>query len=48
MAIGGTGECWIDVMPSRQLVIAVLGQSVQLGGGGNWQSFQPIVDSLRD
>lgn len=48
MAIGGTGECWIDVMPSRQLVIAVLGTGFQLGQGGNWQAFQPIVDSLTD
>jgi CubicO group peptidase (beta-lactamase class C family) len=47
-AIGGTGECWIDVMPSRQLVIAVLGMGFQLGGGGDWPVFQPIVDSLRD
>jgi CubicO group peptidase (beta-lactamase class C family) len=48
MGIGGTGECWIDVMPSKQLVIAVLGRAVGLGQGGNWQSFQPIVDSIRD
>jgi CubicO group peptidase (beta-lactamase class C family) len=47
-AIGGTGECWINVMPSRALVIAVLGVGFQLGGGGDWPVFQPIVDSLRD
>jgi CubicO group peptidase (beta-lactamase class C family) len=48
MGIGGTGECWIDVMPSRELVIAVLGIGFQLGGGGSWAVFQPIVDSLTD
>jgi hypothetical protein len=48
MAVGGTGECWIDVMPSRDLVIAVLGIGFQLGGGGSWSAFQPIVDSVTD
>lgn len=46
-AIGGIAECYVDIMPSRQLVIAVMGDT-SMGQGGAWANFQNIVDSISD
>jgi hypothetical protein len=35
-------------MPSRQLVIAVLGDDAGLGRGGGWADFQSVVDAIDD
>lgn len=47
-AVGGPGNSYCNVMPSRQLVIAVMGEGFQLGRGGSWADFQDIVNSIRD
>ncbi|MBN1653332.1 MAG: serine hydrolase [Deltaproteobacteria bacterium] len=46
-AIGGIAECYVNVMPSRQLVIAVMGD-VSMSQAGSWASFQSIVNAIRD
>jgi CubicO group peptidase (beta-lactamase class C family) len=47
-AIGGVGNCYVNVMPSKQLVIAVMGDDAGLGQGGGWASFQSLVDAIKD
>jgi len=45
-AIGGVGNCYVNVMPSKQLVIAVMGDDAGLGQGGGWAAFQSLVDQI--
>ncbi|MDD9946653.1 MAG: serine hydrolase [Myxococcales bacterium] len=45
-AIGGVGNCYVNVMPSRKLVIAVLGDNAGLGRGGGWTDFRALVAAL--
>ncbi len=47
-AIGGVGNCYVHVMPSKQLVIAVMGGDAGLGAGGDWPAFRGLVDSIQD
>lgn len=47
-AIGGVGNCYVNVMPSKQLVIAVMGNDAGLGQGGGWSSFQSLVNRIQD
>jgi CubicO group peptidase (beta-lactamase class C family) len=47
-AIGGVGNCYVNIMPSRQLVIAVMGNDAGLGQGGGWASFRSVVDAIQD
>jgi CubicO group peptidase (beta-lactamase class C family) len=47
-AIGGVGNCYVNIMPSKQLVIAVMGNDSGLGTGGGWSSFQSLVDRITD
>jgi CubicO group peptidase (beta-lactamase class C family) len=47
-AIGGVSNCFVNIMPSRQLVIAVLGNDFALGQGGGWASFRSVVDAIQD
>ena len=47
-AIGGVGNCYVNIMPSKQLVIAVMGNDSGLGTGGGWSSFRSLVDRIPD
>jgi hypothetical protein len=47
-AIGGVGNCYVNIMPSKQLVIAVMGNDSGLGTGGGWGSFQSLVNRITD
>ena len=47
-AIGGVGNCYVNIMPSKQLVIAVMGDDAGLGSGGGWASFQSLVSRITD
>ena len=47
-AIGGVGNCYVNIMPSRQLVIAVMGNDAGLGQDGGWASFRGVVDAIQD
>lgn len=47
-AIGGVGNCYVNIMPSRQLVIAVMGDDAGLGAGGGWSDFRSVVDAIQD
>jgi hypothetical protein len=46
--IGGVGNCYVNIMPSKQLVIAVMGNDAGLGQGGGWASFQSLVSAIKD
>ena len=47
-AIGGVGNCYVNIMPSKQLVIAVMGNDTGLGQGGGWSAFGSLVNSISD
>jgi CubicO group peptidase (beta-lactamase class C family) len=47
-AIGGVGNCYVNIMPSKQLVIAVMGNDSGLGTGGGWSSFRSLADRITD
>ncbi|MET0385870.1 MAG: serine hydrolase [Polyangiales bacterium] len=47
-AIGGVGNCYVNIMPSKQLVIAVMGDDAGLGAGGGWASFRALVNAIED
>jgi len=47
-AIGGVGNCYVNIMPSRQLVIAVMGNDAGLGQGGGWAAFGSVVNAIQD
>jgi CubicO group peptidase (beta-lactamase class C family) len=45
-AIGGVGNCYVNIMPSKQLVIAVMGNDSGLGTGGGWSSFRSLASRI--
>jgi hypothetical protein len=38
----------VNIMPSRRLVIAVMGNDAGLGQGGGWASFRSVVDAIQE